>query len=316
MFDLTDQWVWDFWLAEDATGCHLFFLKAPRSLGDPELRHLHASVGHAVSTDLVSWTRVPDALDPAPAAAFDDLAIWTGSVVRGDDGIWRMFHTGIARAEDGRVQRIGLATSSDLVTWDRRTGPSYPLSADRRWYEDAGAGTWPDESWRDPWVVRDDDGTWHMYVTARARGGGAGAGVVGHAVSTDLDHWQVQPALSVTTGRFDWLEVIQVVCVEGRWVAVFSCLADHMPGMPAGSGGIWSVPVAGPGSPVDVTAATRLTGEDLYVGKLVRQRDGRWCLLAFRNTDAEGRFVGGVTDPLPVRWELDRIVLEPFSTTG
>lgn len=134
MFGLADHWVWDFWLADDGTAWHLFFLKAPRSLGDPDLRHRHASVGHAVSRDQVSWTPLPDALDPAPAGAFDDLAVWTGAVVRGDDGVWRMFHTGIARAEDGRVQRTGRATSSDLVSWTRQDGPDFPLEADGRWY--------------------------------------------------------------------------------------------------------------------------------------------------------------------------------------
>ena len=43
MLDLDDDWVWDFWVVEDPASepasYHLFFLKAPRSLGDPELRH-------------------------------------------------------------------------------------------------------------------------------------------------------------------------------------------------------------------------------------------------------------------------------------
>ena len=74
------------------------------------------------------------------------------------------------------------------------------------------------------------------------------------------------------TGRFEWLEVIQVVEVEGRWALVFSCLAAEMPGAAAGSGGVWSVPVDGPGSPVDVAAAVRLTDEWSYVGKVVQHR--------------------------------------------
>ena len=76
--------------------------------------------------------------------------------------------------------------------------------------------------------------------------------MVGHATSADLVTWEVGPPLSVPTGRFDWLEVISVVRVEGRWVLVFSCLADQMPGAAPGAGGVWSVPVEGPGSPVDV----------------------------------------------------------------
>jgi hypothetical protein len=44
---LPDKWVWDFWLVRDGADYHAFYLQAHRSLGDPELRHMNASVGHA-----------------------------------------------------------------------------------------------------------------------------------------------------------------------------------------------------------------------------------------------------------------------------
>src|SRR5256885_8271862 len=139
MFDLGDQWVWDFWVCQDdADLFHVFFLKAPRSLGDPGLRHRHASAGHAVSDDLTTWTRVADALDPQPAPAFDDLAIWTGSVVRAPAGDWRMFTTGLSAADRGMVQRIGVATSDDLISW--RGDPRPVLEAGRRWDAPGRAG--------------------------------------------------------------------------------------------------------------------------------------------------------------------------------
>ncbi len=123
--------------------------------------------------------------------------------------------------------------------------------------------------------------------------------MVGHAVSRNLRRWEVLPPLSAPTGFFDCLEVIQVVQVEGRWVLLFSCLSPEMPGAPAGSGGVWSVPVDGPGAPVDVASAVRVTDERLYVGKVVHDL-GTPYFLAFRNTDARGDFVGGVIDPVPV----------------
>jgi beta-fructofuranosidase len=33
-------------------------------------------------------------------------------------------------------------------------------------------------------------------------------------------------------------------------------------------------------------------------------------MLAFRNTAPDGTFVGEITDPLPVAWEGDRLVLQ------
>ena len=47
MLRLDDFWVWDSWVADDGDAYHLYFLQAPRSLGDPALRHVHATVGHA-----------------------------------------------------------------------------------------------------------------------------------------------------------------------------------------------------------------------------------------------------------------------------
>jgi beta-fructofuranosidase len=310
MIDPVD-WVWDFWVADDGTTYHLFFLFASRSLGDPELRHRNAAVGHATSSDLRTWRRVEDALLPSTTPAFDDLAVWTGCVVRDGDASWRMFYTGLSREDDGRVQRVGAATSEDLLTWTR--DPDLLVQADRRWYETKPSTTWPDESWRDPWVCRAGDGTWHMYVTARSgpeSDPGPGRGVVGHATSPDLRVWEVRPPLSVATGRFEWLEVISLACVEGRWAVVFSCLSAEMVGAEAGAGGIWSVPVEGPGAPVDVARAVRLTSEDLYVGKVVVARDGSAQLLAFENRGPDGHFVGGVTPPLPLTWRADGSGLE------
>ena len=306
MLDLADDWVWDFWVIDDTTSpeqaFHLFFLKAPRSLGDPELRHTHASVGHVVSSDLVTWHHLPDALAPQSAPAYDDLATWTGSVVRGDDGLWRMFTSGIARAEGGLVQRIGVSTSPDLVTWTRVPGTL--LEPDARWYA-CGEDEAEETHWRDPFVVRDEAGTWHMYLTAKTPGE-RGNGVVGHATSPDLVSWEVRAPLDVASGRFDQLEVISLGQVEGPWVLVFSALGPQMPGAAPGDGGVWSVAVDGPGAAVDTRRASRLTSEQLYVGRTVTDRLGVSHLLAFRHLDDHGDFVGGVTDPLPVRWRSDR----------
>ena len=126
--------MWDFWLVDDGGAYHLFFLYASRALRDPHARHYRASIGHAVSSDLVHWERVVDALVRSDAPAFDELATWTGSVVRHPDGRWFMFYTGARLNEHGaNVQSIGYAVSSDLYTWDKAPGPV--LEADGRWYE-------------------------------------------------------------------------------------------------------------------------------------------------------------------------------------
>ncbi len=309
-FDLTDDWVWDFWTVEDPGAdeehLHLFFLHAARTLVDPDLRHVHARVGHAVTSDLRSWRRLPDALGPQAVPAYDDGATWTGSVVRDDDGTWTMFTSGITQGEGPRVQRIGVSHSPDLLEWKRL--PGTVLDLDPSIYVDGGALSSTGEThWRDPFVVRDDDGLWHAYLTAKVvhPADGSPTGVVGHATSRDLRAWEIGPPLDLEPGRFDQLEVISLDLVDGRWVLLFSVLGAEVPGARPGAGGVWSVAVDGPGAPVDTRRATRLTNERLYVGRTVRLRDGSSRFLAFVNADEHGRFVGGITPPLHVGWRAD-----------
>lgn len=311
MLRLASSWVWDFWFADDGDRYHLFFLKASRALLDPDRRHWRATIGHAVSRDLTHWAEVQDALIPSDGPAFDDLATWTGSVVRDDDGRWRMYYTGVSRQTDGLVQRIGWAASEDLLTWTRASGPE-GLGPDARWYEALADGHWPDEAWRDPWVFRAPDGSgWRMLITARANAGDPDQrGVVGSARSSDLQNWEVEPPLSTPNAGFGQLEVLQLEEVDGRWVLLFSCLGGELGGERTGEdGGIWAVNVTSPTGPFDITGAYRLTDESLYVGRLIRNRDGHWVMLAFHNATADGGWAGEISDPMPIRWDGDRLIV-------
>jgi beta-fructofuranosidase len=302
---LEDSWVWDFWLADDGRTYHIYFLKARRSLGDPDLRHFNVAIGHATSHDLIRWGEAADVLAPAGGPAFDDIATWTGSVVRGPDDIWFMFYTGCTDSGPGLKQRIGLATSADLYTWHKHAA-SPVLESDRRWYEQLGPQG-HDEAWRDPWVFPDPAGDgWHMLVTARASHGAAGQrGVLGHARSRDLVRWQAQPPLSRPDTGFWHLEVPQVEVVAGRPVLMFSCMPEQLSAQrraASARGAIWCVPGDSVLGPFDVSSAVPVTGEDLYSGRLIRDRAGRWLMLAFRNREPRGGFIGEISNPMPVSW--------------
>jgi beta-fructofuranosidase len=314
MLRLADAWIWDFWLADDGRSYHLYFLKAPRHIGHPGERHRNVSIGHAVSPDLADWTVVSDAITPSGGPAFDDIGTWTGSVVRGRDGKWFMFYTGAGSQERGLKQRIGLATSGDLHHWSRHPG-SPVLESDPRWYEQLPDALWPDEAWRDPWVFADPDGDgWHMLLTARACDGPADQrGVIGHARSHDLVHWQAQAPLSRPGEGFGHVEVPQVEVVEGRPVLVFSCLTAELSDerREAGTGGgVWCLPCKSLLGPFKLTQAVRITDESLYSGRLIRDRAGRWVMLAFRNHASDGSFIGELGDPVPIRWAAEGSALE------
>ena len=299
MLRLPDHWVWDSWYAQDDAGQrHAFFLRASRALLDPHRRHRRASIGHAVSTDLRSWQLVADALVPADTG-WDDLATWTGCTVRGPDGRWYLFYTGVGRAEDGLVQRIGLAVSDDLITWQRH-GDGLIVEADPTWYELLDRDMWYEQAWRDPWVFPDPDGDgWHMLITARANHGPADErGVIGHATSPDLLTWTVQPPLSAPAG-FGHLEVPQVAVVDGQPLLLFCTNA-----IAAGRGSehlLWTVSAPTVRGPWDVAAAQPIDQPNLYAPRLVPDGDG-WSLIGFID-HVDGQFVGELTDPIPVRYD-------------
>jgi beta-fructofuranosidase len=260
---LPEHWLWDFWLARDGDDVHLFYLQAPRALGDPELRHRNATIGHAVSRDLRRWRVLGDALGPGPPGAFDDLATWTGSVLR-HDGRWWMFYTGVSHAEDPPVQRVGLATSSDLGTWERH---GMVLEADPRWY-----GT---EHWRDPWVAWDEaEGRFHMLVTAAA----GARGVIGQAWSDDLRAWAVAPPLT-EPGDLAQLEVPQLVHLGGAWRILFSATREDG--------------VAHTGTHYLTAPYTEhgLLAAGYYAGRVVEHR-GAWWFLGWRDLE--------LSDPMAV----------------
>lgn len=299
-FALPHHWVWDSWLADDGDVFHLFYLRAPTSLGDPDLRHRHATIGHATSLDLTHWTDHGEVLAAGAAGSFDETATWTGSVVRGDDGLWRMFYTGAVFLDaegPANVERIGMATSADLYSWTKREG--FALRADAAHYEVLGDSAWHEEAWRDPWVFKDAAGEgWHMLVTARAKGSTlTNGGVVGHAWSPDLVDWTVMAPLGPPSTRFPHLEVLQSVEVAGAHVLLFSgprygvgSVVDHVTG-------VWAVGASAPGiAPVD---EARLLGPaPLYAGRIVHDRAGQPVLLAFLGSPDSG--LGGITDPIPV----------------
>ncbi len=88
---------------------------------------------------------------------------------------------------------------------------------------------------------------------------------------------------------------------------IFSCLPGQLsPGRreASGAGAIWCVPADSRLSPFDTRRAVPLAGEELYSGRLVRDRAGQWVMLAFRNLEADG-FVGAISDPTPVSWTAD-----------
>ncbi|MFG2059444.1 glycosyl hydrolase family 32 [Micromonospora sp. NPDC048930] len=306
MLLLEDHWTWDFWFTTHGRDIHLFFLKAPRDLGDPDLRHQNARIGHAVSQDLRTWTVLPDALAPGAAGAWDDMATWTGSVLKVDGG-WSMFYTGISRSDNGLRQRIGRADSADLITWTK--DEHFVLEADPAHFEQLDTTVWPDLCWRDPCVFADpDNGGYAMLVTARVPHGPVdGRGVVGLLRSDDLRNWTVIGPVT-EPGDFGHLEVPQVVAIGGRHYLVFCAYAfansaarAARVGRSTGTHYYVGDSATGPFKPwTDELFAADEAGS-MYAGKIVRDPATQdWAFMGFLQHDVDGTFIGALSDPVPI----------------
>ena len=297
-FELKDRWVWDFWIAEDQGIYHLFFLEAPRSIGDPERRHDHATIGHATSPDLVTWTDLGTVLEPGYPGEWDDVATWTGSVIK-QENRWWMFYTGRSTMEKGRVQRIGAAVSNDLNLWVKH--PSNPLlSAHPFWYDHGDKRSRSTVAWRDPWVYEVDDG-FEMLITARISDGAAtDRGVIAKAFSTDLSLWTALPPLT-KPGGFGQMEVPQFVPWGSGQLLLFSCdrsqLAPSRAKDPALSD-CYALPIDGSGAPYSTARVVSLDVPNLYAVRAVRGPEGDWVVLGFEQEDEAGGFAGRVSDPI------------------
>ena len=307
---LRDKWVWDFWFAQDGANYHMFYLQASRDLIDPELRHWNVSIGHAVSQDLRHWKLLPDAIAPGVVGNRKELTTWTGSIIRHQD-LWYLFYTTSYIEQDGKIQHISLATSKDLIHWEKY-GDNPLFGADSKYYEKFEQNDWHDEAWRDPWVFQDPQtGEFHAYITGRLKQGfPATRGVIAHAISKDLTDWQVLEPITQPT-RFGTMECPQLVEIKERYYLLFSV----QPGEYVGSKltGIFYMVADNPYGPFSppVALCADLVGQ-LYSGKLLLGPDNQWYLTTWRNRTLQNEFIGDICEPIPIDVDdLGNLIMVP-----
>ncbi|MEM1107796.1 MAG: glycosyl hydrolase [Planctomycetota bacterium] len=198
---------------------HLFHLVLPN----------HDFIAHAVSDDGLNWRRVKNALYVGEPGAWDDDMLWTMHVTADPDvpGRWRMFYTGLSRREYGRVQRVGLATSTDLLHWTRVEGDGYPLEVTGNEYEsglDEGR-KWV--SFRDPFFYHDPVSGRRMLLAAtRVKTGPlVRRGCVGVVEETAAGNFEFRPPLHQPR-LYDDVEVPNLFRIDGRYYLLGSIRED------------------------------------------------------------------------------------------
>lgn len=198
---------------------HLFHLVLPN----------HDFIAHAVSEDGLSWRRVKNALFVGDPGSWDDDMLWTMHISPDPDraGEWRMFYTGLSRAEYGRIQRVGLARSKDLYHWERCTDAGYPLEIRGPYYEsgiDEGR-QWV--SFRDPFFFIDEKtGSRLLLASGRVRNGPViRRGCVAMAREIAPDSFEFLSPLH-KPGLYDDVEVPNLFWLGDRYYLIGSIRED------------------------------------------------------------------------------------------
>jgi len=177
--DTTNMQPKDFAMVRVGTVTHIFYTRQYSTHNYNDHSNTRA-IGHAVSNDrsLSTWTVVDCAAIAARSGrVWDNMHVWAPSIVY-QDGTWFMFYTGVQydtvatspQLVTTEIQRIGVATSTDLYSWKQDPTPVLAAKMIPWTYQDSTAIGNGGVGWqfRDPFVMADPDrpGEWLMYYVA------------------------------------------------------------------------------------------------------------------------------------------------------
>lgn len=138
---------------------HLFHLIIPN----------HDYIAHAISEDGISWQRTKNALWVGDPGEWDDDMLWTMHVTKSHDK-YVMYYTGLRRSDRGVTQKVGRATSKDLVHWEKNNLGDLPLESLAPHYENLSNNPREWLSFRDPFRF-DYANERYLLICARAASG-------------------------------------------------------------------------------------------------------------------------------------------------
>ncbi|MBI5467233.1 MAG: family 43 glycosylhydrolase, partial [Candidatus Kerfeldbacteria bacterium] len=188
----------DFAIIRQGATWHVFAIYCDLTVGCDSLRR---GLMHLTSTDLTHWTEVGYVLPPDNGSSWDSYDIWAPSIVE-RDGTYYMYYTGVQKnGSNTLVQKIGLATSTDLYTWTKSGSNPVVDCSTFTWgvyYNTADSG--------DGAACRDANVTWdpneHQWVmslsTRRTGSTPANIMTIALATSENLTSWRQYNYIAAT----------------------------------------------------------------------------------------------------------------------
>ena len=212
--------------------CHLFHLQGPKTQTWKQIQNQREAYGHAISDDGINWKTVSPIVKPGKKGSWDDRGTWTGDIIK-KEGTHYLLYTGVCYQDT--IQRLGLATSRDLIHWEKHPGnpvsepdPEYYLSNVTRGYGHV--------AWRDPSFLLIDKSGWvYAYLCAQLKNRVWNKmGCVGLIRSKDMIHWEAMDPVYAPEKEV-YHEVPQVIRVKDNYLLFFGSKVDtgDGPGNPA-----------------------------------------------------------------------------------
>ena len=276
--------------------------------------------GHAVSSDLLRWERLPAAL--APDQEYDRDGCFSGTALQedaenADAGRQILMYTGNVWDPDdpsGRGLQTQCIAVGDGLVYQKYSGN--PVIGT----EDLPPGADPYE-FRDPRLLRQEDGTFRALLAGRRKSGGA---QILQYISRDGLQWKYDRCLieaSPATAHLGWMwECPDLFLLDGREILVASAIdASETDEYPGGKTCFCMIGETGSDGrfrperdhPLD-------SGFDFYAGQTVLAPDGRRILIGWmQNPDtANSRGIelpinGQMSLPRELRLEGGRILQQP-----
>ncbi|RNI35281.1 glycosyl hydrolase family 32 [Hanamia caeni] len=192
---------------------HLFHLIIPN----------HDYIAHAVSNDGISWKRVKNALFVGNPGEWDDDMLWTMDVVE-VNGKFEMYYTGLQRRDRGVISRIGLATSDNLLDWEKSEKDIFPISPKGIFYENETDNPRKWLSFRDPFWYKYKNEIYLLVCARSITGPVSRRGCVGLVKITN-DVVELRPPL-VYPMMYDDIECPCIFELKGRYYIIGSIRED------------------------------------------------------------------------------------------
>ena len=222
---------WDTWYCpkKGTDEIHAFYLQTRRP-GSQRTAREEASIGHAVSVNLLDWTELPPIIPPEPPGEIGDLQSWTGSTIE-HNGRYYMYYTMRSSQDAYKVQCIGVAVSDDLMTWEKYSGNPV-IEPDPRWYNTKdNPAIHGLVCCRDLMVVKHDrrPGYFGVFATRTVTEEIQEGAVFAGAYTEDMVNWeQTPPVYRHPENKYSIVEMPDLYYLGGKWILTW--LEDNLYG--------------------------------------------------------------------------------------